>query len=132
VIATKSAAAKKEHEATLAKARQDIDKFYEEYAAKKAKQHAKNKEIETAAIKVRDELASAKGNIWDRVVAYIDFNTTTSSVVSPVTSSSTNSQSKDGKKAAAPAPPEPKKDLSRFKGMLLQLKNDPKAPGNTV
>jgi hypothetical protein len=66
--------------------------------------------------------------VWERVVNLVDLNATTgkSKTTAPNAAAIANAADKN-----APAVAE-KKDTSRFKSMLLQLKNDATAPGNQV
>ncbi|CAG8611419.1 9897_t:CDS:2 [Diversispora eburnea] len=89
---------------TIAKAREAIDKFYEEYNEMKARTHEANKLDEEAFLRERDDITS--GTTWERICKHVDIS---------------NSQSKSAAKHV--------KDVSRFKGLLLNLKKDENAPG---
>jgi t-SNARE complex subunit (syntaxin) len=127
-LAKRQAEWKKKHEETLVKARKEIDTFYAEYNQKKEKSKKANREAES---KSQTEQAQAK-NVWERVTTHIDFNATIGQT-SIVQKDKDVKDKKAGNSAAAAAVvPEVKRDVGRFKSMLLQLKNDPKAPGNAV
>lgn len=95
-------------------------------------------------MKTRDELHSnsskAGGNQWEKVASHIDFNATStkkepaSKTTSPLSatpaSATTSSAVKNNKDEKSDVVV--KKDTSRMKSVLLQLKNDSKAPGASV
>jgi hypothetical protein len=114
-------------------------------------------ESEKTFIKTRDEAGkSGSGNVWDKVTAQIDFNTTgakkdttvktitaglsvtnlnSSSAMGgqkPSTAGSSSAQSAVAGGSEKTQAADVKKDTSRLKNLLLQLKNDPKAPGNEM
>lgn len=124
-LAAKQAEWKQKHDQTLAKARKEIDQFYADYNQKKQKAQQSNRDLEK---KLKSEEAAPAKNVWERVTGNIDFNATPgqSSVVVPKDKQDPKDKNKQEAK------PETKRDLSRFKSLLLQLKNDSKAPGNQV
>ncbi|KAF1804254.1 clathrin light chain [Mucor lusitanicus] len=105
VIAERDAESEKKKEETIKQAREDIDKFYEEYNDKKQKSIEENREREENTQKNREEVASS-GNIWDRVAREVDI-----------------SNAKTGYHT---------QDVSRMKELMLDLKRDEKAPGNII
>ncbi|KAJ3342570.1 CTP synthase ura7 [Gonapodya sp. JEL0774] len=102
------------HDEALARARDQLKTFYAEYNDKKAKTAVKNREQE----KSRAE-ESRGGNAWERVYRNIEM------VSQPVAATVTGSKSSNVPKA-------PAKDTSRFKNLLIQLKNDPNAPAGVA
>ncbi|KAL0073930.1 clathrin light chain [Phycomyces blakesleeanus] len=104
VIAARDEEAENIKQETIQQARADIDKFYEEYNDKKQKAIEENREREENYQKDREEAASA--NVWERVAREVD------------TSSGKANQ--------------PTRDVSRMKDLMLDLRKDPKAPGNIV
>ncbi|KAL0141036.1 clathrin light chain [Mucor lusitanicus] len=100
VIAERDAESEKKKEETIKQAREDIDKFYEEYNDKKQKSIEENREREENTQKNREEVASS-GNIWDRVAREVDI-----------------SNAKTGYHT---------QDVSRMKELMLDLKRDEKA-----
>ncbi|GAN10268.1 clathrin light chain [Mucor ambiguus] len=105
VIAERDAESEKKKEETIKQAREDIDKFYEEYNDKKQKSIEENREREENTQKNREEVASS-GNIWDRVAREVDI-----------------SNAKTGYHT---------QDVTRMKELMLDLKRDEKAPGNII
>ncbi|KAK4520077.1 Ribosome-releasing factor 2, mitochondrial [Mucor velutinosus] len=105
VIAERDAESEKKKEETIKQAREDIDKFYEEYNDKKQKAIEENREREENTQKNREEVASS-GNIWDRVAREVDI-----------------SNAKTGYHT---------QDVTRMKELMLDLKRDEKAPGNII
>ncbi|KAI7869946.1 clathrin light chain [Spinellus fusiger] len=104
VIAARDEEAEKIKQETIRQAREDIDKFYEDYNDKKQKAIEENREREESYQKDREEAATA--NVWERVSREVD------------TSAS---------KAQLPT-----RDVSRMKDLMLDLRKDPKAPGTIV
>ncbi|KAJ3105693.1 hypothetical protein HDU97_007670 [Phlyctochytrium planicorne] len=129
IIAERDARSQKKHAEVLATAKDSLERFYAEYNDKKHKAVAKNKEAEAQLVN-RDE-AAGSGNIWERVVRQVELSATTTSV-NPArdTKKPKDSGQKDDK--AAKKPSTKLKDTSRFKTLLLSLKNDKAAPGNAV
>nr|CAG8522215.1 11627_t:CDS:2 [Entrophospora candida] len=105
VIARRDEESEEKKQETINKAREDIDKFYDEYNEKKARSHEENKKNEEQFFKERDDITS--GTAWGRICKQVDLST---------------AQSKSGSKHV--------KDVSRFKELLLSLKKDEKAPGS--
>ncbi|KAG2197346.1 hypothetical protein INT46_001253 [Mucor plumbeus] len=105
VIAERDAESEKKKEETIKHAREDIDKFYEEYNDKKQKSIEENREREENTVKSREEVASS-GNIWDRVAREVEV-----------------SNAKTGYHI---------QDVTRMKELMLDLKKDEKAPGNII
>ncbi|CAO3614808.1 unnamed protein product [Mucor fragilis] len=105
VIAERDAESEKKKEETINQAREDIDKFYEEYNDKKQKSIEENREREENTQKNREEVASS-GNIWDRVAREVDI-----------------SNAKTGYHT---------QDVTRMKELMQDLKRDEKAPGNII
>ncbi|KAI3658097.1 hypothetical protein MP638_002381 [Amoeboaphelidium occidentale] len=131
-IEKKDAAEKQKHQEILSKAKTDLENFFKEYTEKKKKNLKLNRESESAAAAAAAGAGgSTSGSVWERVAAQIDLTSApaTSSVASVVSSkkdaSSNAAADKKEKK-------EEKKDTSRLKQIILQLKNDAKAPGNEV
>ncbi|KAI8642480.1 clathrin light chain [Parasitella parasitica] len=87
------------------KAREDIDKFYENYNDKKQKAIEENRERENKLLKSREE-SSASTNIWTSVSREIDISNA---------------------KAAYPT-----RDVSRMKSIILDLRKDQNAPGTII
>ncbi|KAI8876139.1 hypothetical protein K501DRAFT_289043 [Backusella circina FSU 941] len=90
---------------TIQRAREDIDKFYEEYNDKKQKIIEENRAREETRIKQRDDVNSS-ANIWERVASEVD-----------------TSNAKSGFHA---------QDVTRMKDLIVDLKRDKAAPGNIV
>lgn len=86
---------------TREKAKKSIDDFYENYNSKKDDSIEQTRNEEKKFLQERDDNLSATGNTWERIVKLID---------------TSNIGSKDH-------------DKSRFKDLLLSLKNDSNAPG---
>ncbi|QRW12442.1 clathrin light chain [Ceratobasidium sp. AG-Ba] len=108
-IAQRDEEAKAKRAETIAKAERDIDKFYEEYNAKKERQIRENKENEANYLSNLTDSLSA-GTTWSRICDLIDLE---------------NSQSKTVARAGAGAT-----DLARYREVLLRLrKQGDKAPG---
>ncbi|KAI9306421.1 clathrin light chain [Cunninghamella echinulata] len=99
----KEAADKKEE--TIQKAREDIDRFYEEYNEKKQKSIEENRAREEAYQKERDD-ASTSNNIWERVVREFDVSNAKSAHHT--------------------------RDVSRMKQVMLDLRKSDNAPGTIV
>lgn len=88
--------------------------------------HLFNRETEKTMTKTRDEKSG--GNVWEKVCSHIDFNPSTKKDAKTVIPPAGSLANKSEKKEEVTV----KKDVSRMKAILLQLKNDPKAPGNKV
>ncbi|KAI7880003.1 hypothetical protein K492DRAFT_147744 [Lichtheimia hyalospora FSU 10163] len=96
--------AEEKKEETIKKAREDIDRFYEEYNEKKQRAIENNREREEQHQKEREEASSA--NVWERVVREFDVSNTKSSFHT--------------------------RDVSRMKQLMLDLRKDANAPGTIV
>ncbi|CEP19656.1 hypothetical protein [Parasitella parasitica] len=105
VIAERDAESARKKEETIKQAREDIDKFYEEYNDRKQKSIEENRAREDDTLKSREEVASS-GNIWDRVAREVDVG-----------------NAKTGHHT---------QDVTRMKELVLDLKKDEKAPGNII
>ncbi|KAI8372188.1 clathrin light chain [Blakeslea trispora] len=105
IIAQRDAEAEAKKEEKIKNAREEIDKFYEDYNDKKQKAIEENREREETHQKSNEQVASS-GNIWERVVKEVD-----------VTNAKTGYHTQD---------------VSRMKDLMLDLKRDSKAPGNIV
>ncbi|KAI7874794.1 clathrin light chain [Mucor mucedo] len=105
VIAERDAISEQKKQETINRAREDIDKFYEEYNDKKQKAIEENREREELVVKSRDDVA-ASSNVWDRVAREVD-----------------TSNAKTGYHTH---------DVSRMKELMVDLKKDAKAPGNII
>ncbi|KAI8973505.1 clathrin light chain [Mycotypha africana] len=105
LIAERDAEAEKKREETIKQAREDIDKFYEEYNDKKQKAIEENREREDTNDKKRDEVSSS-ANVWERVAREVD-----------LTNAKTGYHTHD---------------VGRMKELMMELKRDTKAPGNIV
>ncbi|KAI3653660.1 hypothetical protein MP228_001607 [Amoeboaphelidium protococcarum] len=142
---------KKKHEETIQKARQEIDKFYEEYNQQKSKAIAANRESEQTFLRVRDETKVNEGiNVWEKVCNQVDFNAPSSGSLmkkdtAPLSAGVGKSAQSGGRAGTSTAGGSGgnqntnsnadalvKRDTARFKAILLQLKNDSKAPGNVA
>ncbi|KAG8736200.1 hypothetical protein FRC10_009575 [Ceratobasidium sp. 414] len=108
-IAERDEESKAKRAETIAKAERDIDKFYEEYNAKKERQIRENKENEANYLSNLTDSLSA-GTTWSRICDLVDLE---------------NSQSKTVARAGPGAT-----DLARYREVLLRLrKQGDKAPG---
>ncbi|KAI8092300.1 clathrin light chain [Gilbertella persicaria] len=105
IIAQRDAESEAKKEEKIKHAREDIDKFYEDYNDKKQKAIEENREREEN-YKQNNEQVASSANIWDRVVKEIDI-----------------SNAKTGYHT---------KDVIKMKELMLDLKRDPKAPGNMI
>ncbi|EPB86626.1 hypothetical protein HMPREF1544_06602 [Mucor circinelloides 1006PhL] len=105
VIAKRDEEESAKKEQILNKAREDIDKFYEDYNDKKQKAIEENREREDKMLKSREE-SSASTNIWNSVSREFDISNA---------------------KAAYPT-----RDVSRMKGIILDLRKDQNAPGTII
>ncbi|KAI9339730.1 clathrin light chain [Pilaira anomala] len=105
IIAERDAISEQKKQETINRAREEIDKFYEEYNDKKQKAIEENREREETTVKNRDDVA-ASSNVWDRVTREVD-----------------TSNAKTGYHT---------RDVSRMKELMLDLKRDTKAPGNII
>ncbi|GAA5805781.1 clathrin light chain [Helicostylum pulchrum] len=105
VIAERDAISEEKKQETINRAREDIDKFYEEYNDKKQKAIEENREREETTVKKRDDVA-ASSNVWDRVTREVD-----------TTNAKTGYHTRD---------------ITRMKDLMLDLKRDTKAPGNII
>lgn len=70
---------------------------------------------------------SILSSVWERVVNQVDLNATASK---GKTTADKADKSAGAAASSAAVPTIPAVDKSRFKSMLMQLKNDAKAPGN--
>ncbi|CAE6512266.1 unnamed protein product [Rhizoctonia solani] len=105
-IAQRDEESKKKRAETVARAEKEIDKFYEEYNAKKERTIRENKENEAAYLSALTDSLSA-GTTWSRICDLVDLE---------------NSQSKTVARAGT--------DLTRYREVLLKLrKQGDKAPG---
>ncbi|CAG8538024.1 4242_t:CDS:2 [Paraglomus brasilianum] len=95
---------REKHEKTIEQAHADIDRFYEDYNAKKINILKQNEIDEAEFLAERERLAS--GTTWERVCKILGL---------------TSAQSK--------TPFINQKDVTRFKELLLSLKSDENAPG---
>ncbi|KAJ3252214.1 hypothetical protein HK103_001781 [Boothiomyces macroporosus] len=105
--------AKDKHGRILNEAKEALDRFYAEYNEKKQKAIARNKELEKNLIAQRDDNTS--GTVWERVLKQVE-----------------GSQKKQDKKDDKKKEKVVKADTSRFKQVLVSLKNDKDAPGIKV
>ncbi|KAJ3274729.1 hypothetical protein HDV01_002251 [Terramyces sp. JEL0728] len=105
--------AKDKHGRILNEAKEALDRFYAEYNEKKQKSIARNKELEKNLIAARDDNTS--GTVWERVLKQVE-----------------GSQKKQDKKDDKKKEKVVKADTSRFKQVLVSLKNDKDAPGIKV
>ncbi|EGF82379.1 hypothetical protein BATDEDRAFT_36601 [Batrachochytrium dendrobatidis JAM81] len=120
VVAERDAKSKDKHDQILQQAKEHLEKLYAEYSEKKAKSISRNKDLEKTLLAARDEATS--GTVWDRALKQIDS--------AQLTSKDKKSDDKKDKKAAsANAAPKVKgPDTTRFKQLLISLRNDKKAP----
>ncbi|KAF7289337.1 Clathrin light chain [Mycena indigotica] len=108
-IAKREAAAKDRRQATITKAEQAIDEYYEAYNQKKARAIRDNKDSESHFIETLSG-ALSKGTTWQRICEYVELE---------------NSQSKTIARSGTGTT-----DLTRFKEVLLRLKREgDNAPG---
>ena len=154
IIAERDEAAKRRHEETIKKAREDIDKFYDDYNEKKEKNSKENRANQEIGLQ-----QITTGNLWERVLRQIDLaskhvasqsgenesskslafgNSKSSSsqahIQSPfpqsqkrsILGSSTNlgQSSITGSESLAHT-----RDTTRMRELLQDLKKNPKAPG---
>ncbi|KAG0743556.1 hypothetical protein G6F57_000615 [Rhizopus arrhizus] len=105
IIAERDAASAKKKEDMIKHAREEIDKFYEDYNDKKQRAIEENRSREETTEKNREQVSSS-ANIWERVVNEID-----------IKSAKTGYHTRD---------------VSRMKELLLSLRKDASAPGNIV
>ncbi|KAJ3319799.1 hypothetical protein HDV06_005920 [Boothiomyces sp. JEL0866] len=105
--------AKDKHGRILNEAKEALDRFYAEYNEKKQKSITRNKELEKNLIAARDDNTS--GTVWERVLKQVE-----------------GSQKKQDKKDDKKKEKAVKADTSRFKQVLVSLKNDKDAPGIKV
>ncbi|CAE6443667.1 unnamed protein product, partial [Rhizoctonia solani] len=105
-VAQRDEASRAKRAETIARAEKEIDKFYEEYNAKKERVIRENKENEAAYLaSLTDSLSS--GTTWARICDLVDLE---------------NSQSKTVARTGT--------DLTRYREVLLKLrKQGDKAPG---
>jgi hypothetical protein len=85
------------------------------------------RETEKTYLKTRDDEGKTVPNVWERVVNQVDLNAAPSKATKVAAAGAKNAPA-----SAAATDAAPKKDTSRMKSLLLQLKNDGKAPGNAV
>ncbi|KAI9486633.1 MAG: clathrin light chain [Benjaminiella poitrasii] len=105
IIVERDAESQKKKDETIKQAREDIDKFYEEYNDKKQKSIEENREREENHEKSREQVQTS-ANVWERVTREID-----------TTNAKTGYHTKD---------------VSRMKELMFDLRKDAKAPGNIV
>ncbi|KAG1172433.1 hypothetical protein G6F70_002557 [Rhizopus microsporus] len=105
VIAERDAVSSKKKEDLVKQAREEIDKFYEDYNDKKQRAIEENRAREESTEKNRENISSSS-NVWERVVSEID-----------IKSAKTGYHTRD---------------VSRMKELLLDLRKDTSAPGNVV
>ncbi|KAI9248401.1 clathrin light chain [Sporodiniella umbellata] len=105
IIAERDATSAKAKEERINKAREEIDKFYEDYNDKKQRYIEENRAREETTEKSREQVSSSS-NVWERVLSEID-------IKSAKTGYHTN-------------------DVSRMKDLMLDLRKDSSAPGNIV
>ncbi|KAG7091184.1 hypothetical protein E1B28_010235 [Marasmius oreades] len=108
-IAARDEASKERRQATISKAEQSIDEFYDAYSSKKEKNIQENKDSEAAFLQgLTDSLSS--GTTWDRICKLIELENSQSKTVARTGTGTT--------------------DLIRFKEVLLRLKREgDRAPG---
>ncbi|KAJ1677819.1 Clathrin light chain, partial [Spiromyces aspiralis] len=146
IIAERDEGARKRHDETVEKARQEIDKFYDEYNEKRDKrvqENRANQEIELQQ--------ATTGNVWERTLRQIDIvsksvsSTQAAEVKSvrspPASSRSGQTQSPFSLEARGGAFGSRAResveagssiqirDTTRMRELLQDLKKDPKAPG---
>ncbi|CAG8560587.1 11304_t:CDS:2 [Paraglomus brasilianum] len=97
---------REKHEKTIEQVHADIDRFHEDYNAKKINILKQNEVDEAEFLAERERLASGTTTTWERVCKILGL---------------TSVQSK--------TPLINQKDVTRFKELLLSLKSDEKAPG---
>ncbi|KAI8336506.1 clathrin light chain [Chlamydoabsidia padenii] len=105
MIAQRDEEAENKKQETIQKAREDIDRFYEEYNEKKQKSIEENRAREETYQKDREE-TSTSNNIWERVVREFD-----------VTNAKSGHHTRD---------------VSRMKEVMLDLRKADNAPGNII
>ncbi|ORZ19456.1 clathrin light chain [Absidia repens] len=105
LIAQRDEEAENKKQETIQKAREDIDRFYEEYNEKKQKSIEENRAREENYQKDREE-TSTSNNIWERVAREID-----------VTNAKSGHHTRD---------------VSRMKQVMLDLRKADNAPGNII
>ncbi|KAI8089511.1 clathrin light chain [Halteromyces radiatus] len=105
LIAQRDQEAENKKQETIQKAREDIDRFYEEYNEKKQKSIEENRAREENYQKDREETSSSN-NIWERVVREFD-----------VTNAKSGHHTRD---------------VSRMKQVMLDLRKVDNAPGNII
>ncbi|RUS24222.1 clathrin light chain, partial [Jimgerdemannia flammicorona] len=104
VIAERDADSEQRRLETVARAREAIDKFYDEYNEKKQKNIEENRRHESAYLATRNDTTS--GTVWDRVTREVDLSN--------------------------PKANRNVRDTARLKQLMLDLKKDSKAPGTIV
>jgi len=104
LIEERDAESQKKTDETKQKAREAIDKFYEDYNEKKQKAIEANRRQEEDYLVSRSDTTS--GTVWERVVKEID-------TINPKSNKN-------------------QRDTSRMKNLMLDLKKDPKAPGTFI
>ncbi|OZJ06771.1 hypothetical protein BZG36_00385 [Bifiguratus adelaidae] len=103
-IEQRDAESEAKREEIIQKARDDIDKFYEDYNEKKQRTIEENRHREGAFQEQREDTTS--GTVWERVTNQIDLS-------NPKANRNT-------------------REVSRLKSLMLDLKQDSKAPGTIV
>ncbi|KAL7749918.1 hypothetical protein RI367_004794 [Sorochytrium milnesiophthora] len=131
-IAERDARAERKRQETLEKAKRDIDKFYEDYNAKREKALNDNKAAQEALM--NDLNDTITGTVWERVMKHIELVSESSSGGS--SSSSGNATGGSGlnpTRSGANLPSNTAitqkksgnvKDVTRFKQLLVSLKAD--------
>ena len=90
------------------------------------------REVEKTYVKSREEEGKIVPNVWERVANQVDLvgGSGKSKAAEAKVTAGTNGSNGNKSAPTSAEPPAAKKDTLRFKAILLQLKNDPKAPGN--
>ncbi|KAH9249299.1 hypothetical protein BASA81_012972 [Batrachochytrium salamandrivorans] len=120
-VAERDARSKSKHDQILQQAKANLERLYAEYTEKKTKSIARNKELEKTLLAARED--SVSGSIWDRAVKQID--------VSQAASKDKKLDDKKERKALATGTSTSKPkcpDTTRFKQLLISLRNDKNAP----
>ncbi|KAI9178970.1 Clathrin light chain [Blastocladiella emersonii ATCC 22665] len=132
-IAERDAAEARAKQETVAKAKADIDKFYEEYNAKREKALAESKALQDRMLSDINDTQS--GTFWERVLKQIEVASAGSAAeggdgVKGGKAGKLASNASAATAAKKPADAPKQKDVTRFKQVLLSLKADKAtAPG---